>query len=60
LAHNKIREGYGQQLTNNTCAEYINTVVILELEKWGGHFGAKENVGGQHKCLSCMVIFRCF
>jgi len=52
----------GSNSQNNTCAEYINTVVILELEKWGGHFGAKENVGGQgqHKCLSCMVIFRCF
>jgi len=26
----------------------------------GGHCGAKEKVGGQHKYLSCMAIFRCF
>jgi len=25
-----------------------------------GHCGAKEKVGGQLKCLSYMVIFRCF
>jgi len=25
----------------------------------GGHRGAKDESGGQHKCLSCMVIFRC-
>ena len=29
------------------------------MKKLGGHYGAKEKVGGQHKCLSCMVIFRC-
>jgi len=45
FAESKMREDYGQQRTNNTCVEYINTVAILELEKWGGHFGAKENVG---------------
>jgi len=28
--------------------------------KKGGHCEAKEKVGGQHKYLSCMVIFRCF
>jgi len=37
-----------------------HAVAILELKIWGGHCGAKENVGGQHKCRSCMVIFRCF
>jgi len=24
---------------------------------WGGHCGAKEKEGGQHKFLSCMAIF---
>jgi len=27
------------------------------MKKVGGHCGAKEKVRGQHKCLSCMVIF---
>jgi len=27
------------------------------ISKVGGHFGAKEKVGGQRKCLSCMGIF---
>ena len=36
------------------------TVAILELKMWGGHCGAKEKVGGQHKCRFCMVIFCCF
>jgi len=26
----------------------------------GGTAGPRNKVGGQHKCLSCMVIFRCF
>jgi len=29
------------------------------MQKLGGHSGAKEKVGGQHKCLPCLVIFRC-
>jgi len=30
------------------------------LKKLGGYCGAKEKkVGGQQKCFSCMVIFRC-
>jgi len=28
------------------------------IKNWG-HCGAKEESGVQHKCLSCMVIFRC-
>ena len=32
-------------------------MAILEFQKWWGHFGAKEKVGGQRKCLSCMGIF---
>jgi len=35
-------------------------VAILELKKLGGTAGPRKHVGGQHKCLSCMVIFRCF
>ena len=31
-------------------------MAIQELKKWRGHCGAKKKVGGQHKCLSCMVI----
>jgi len=27
------------------------------ISKVGGHFGVKEKVGGQCKCLSCMGIF---
>jgi len=27
------------------------------ISKVGGHFGAKEKVGGQRKCLSCIGIF---
>ena len=30
------------------------------MKKVGGNCGAKEKVGGQHKYLSCMVIFHCF
>jgi len=30
------------------------------IKKVGGHCGAKEKVGGQHKCRFCMVIFCCF
>ena len=31
------------------------------IKKVGGHCGAENKVGGgQHKCLSCMVIFYCF
>jgi len=33
----------------------MSTVIFLE-SKSGGHYGTKETVGGQHKCLSCMVI----
>ena len=36
------------------------TVAILEIKKWGRHYGVNDKVGGQHKCLSCMVIFHCF
>jgi len=42
FAQNKIWEDYGQQSTNNTCIEYINTVAILELEKWGNTSGPKK------------------
>jgi len=35
-------------------------VAILEWKKWGGHCGVKEKVGGQHKYLSCMLMFHCF
>jgi len=28
------------------------------MKKLNGRWGAKEKSGGQHKCLSCMVIFR--
>jgi len=34
-------------------------VAILELKSGAGHCGAKEKVGRQHECLSCMVVFRC-
>jgi len=27
---------------------------------WGGTAGLRKKSGGQHKCLSCMVIFHCF
>jgi len=30
------------------------------MKKVWGHCGAKEKIGGQHKYLSCMVIFHCF
>ena len=30
------------------------------MKKVGGHCGAKEKVGGQHKYLPCTVIFHCF
>jgi len=33
-------------------------VAILEWKKRGGLCGPKEKSGGQHKRLSCMVIFR--
>jgi len=40
---------------------YMQPVAILELKKWGwGTAGPRKKVGGQHKCLSCMVIFHCF
>ena len=36
-------------------------MAILEIKNCGGgNCGAKEKVGGQHKSLSCMVIFYCF
>jgi len=38
-------------------AALLEAVAILELKKWGGYCGAKEKAGGQHKCLSCKVIF---
>jgi len=30
------------------------------MKKVGGHCGVMEKKGGQHECLSCMVIFDCF
>jgi len=29
------------------------------MKKLGVHYGAKVKSRGQHKCLSCMVIFHC-
>jgi len=47
--------------TNNlSIASALQPVVILEGKKWGGTAGPKKNQGGQHKYLSCMVIFHCF
>jgi len=47
-----------------TAQQEIKTVTIAvaipEFEKSGDHCGAKEKVWGQHKCLSCIMIFRCF
>ena len=37
----------------------MHAMAILELKKWGELRG-QEKSRGQHKCLSCMVIFRCF
>jgi len=35
-------------------------VTTLELKKWGALRGQGKCRGGQHKCLSCKVIFHCF
>jgi len=35
-------------------------VAILELKKWGGALRDQGKAGGQHKCLSCMMIFHWF
>jgi len=45
------------QLMYSVCL--LTPVAILEWKNWGGTAGPRKKVG-QHKCLSCMVIFRCF
>ena len=34
-------------------------MTIPEWKNWGGTSGPRKKSVGQHKCLSCMVIFRC-
>jgi len=38
----------------------VRTSGDSRMKRVGGHWGAKKKVGGQHKYLSCMVIFHCF
>jgi len=51
---------YGLGASRLICRSLSSPVAILEIKKRGGHCRAMEKVGGQHKRLSCMVIFRCF
>jgi len=46
-------------LAIETLGKLGNTSGDSRMTKLGGHCGVKEKSGGQHKCLSCMVIFRC-
>jgi len=36
----------------------MRSMAMLKLKQWGGSLRGKEKVGGKHKCLTCMVIFR--
>jgi len=35
-------------------------VAILEIKSGEATAGPRKSRGGQHKCLSCIVIFHCF
>ena len=49
------------RLSNSLSQHQSNSqaVAILEGTNLGGTAGPRKKVGGQDKCLSCMVIFRC-
>jgi len=55
-----IKYGQKKGIVPFASVELIQAVAILEISNWGDHCGAKEKVGGQRKCLSCMVIFHFF
>jgi len=45
--------------TQRECRLRVLPVAILDWKNWEATTGPRKKVGGQHKCLSCMVIFRC-
>jgi len=46
-------------LISNPEARRVTTSGDSRMKKLGGGTAGPRKVGGQHKCLSCMAIFRC-
>ena len=38
----------------------LPAVAIIDFENWGDTAGPRKKQWANHKCLSCMVIIRCF
>ena len=50
----------GSNAVNAQTILALNRLIQRKLEKWGALRGERKCRGSQHKCLSCMMIFRCF